>query len=256
MPFTWYEYQSILLVFIRITALIAVAPLFSDRRIPTILKVGLGVLLGILIIPVMDLAPSHYTSIPGFILAAGLEVLVGVVIGFVANLLFMGVQFSGQFMSLQMGFAAAQLFDPSTENNVPVIGEFYYIVAILIYMAIGGHGHLLEALQGSFTAVPLGGLVFHENFFEHLTRLTADVFVIALKIGAPIFITILLTEMALGLIARLVPQMNIFIFGFPLKILTGLLMIAISMPIFGRVFQALYQTSELNIYSIIGLIGP
>jgi len=254
--FSWYEYETVLLVIIRITALIAVAPLFGDKRIPAILKIGLGVLIGALLIPIMDLQPSGYTTIVGFMLAIILEAIVGITVGFVANILFMGVQFSGQLVSLQMGFAAAQLFNPSTENNVPVVGEFYYIVSILIYLAINGHGFLIEALQHSFVAVPLGGLSFDGSFFEYMTGLTADVFLIALKIAAPIFITILLTEIALGLIARLVPQMNIFIFGFPLKILAGMLMIAISMPIFGRVFQALLSTSELNIERIILLLGP
>lgn len=257
MPFfTWNEYETVLLVIVRITALITIAPLFGDKRIPAILKIGLSVLIGALLIPVMDLQPAGYTTIAGFMLAVTLEVIVGITIGFVANILFMGVQFSGQLVSLQMGFAAAQLFNPSTENNVPVVGEFYYIVSILIYLAIGGHGFLIEALQYSFTAIPLGGLSFDGSFFEFMTGLTADVFLIALKIAAPIFITILLTEIALGLIARLVPQMNIFIFGFPLKILAGMLMIAISMPIFGRVFQALLSTSELNIERIIVLLGP
>lgn len=254
--YDWYQYESILLIIVRITALLVAAPVFSDRRIPAYLKVGLGVILGILMVNVIPLTASHYTTALGFIGAVIRESLVGVSIGYAASLLFMGIQFSGQFVSLQMGFAAAQLFNPSTETNVPVIGEFYYMVAILLYLIIGGHRFMLEALRQSFDTIPLNGLTFHNAFFDYLTKLSADVFVIAMKIAAPIFVTIFLTEVSLGLLARLVPQMNIFIFGFPLKIMAGMIMIAMSMQIFNRVFQALYQVSQSDVIHIIKLLAP
>jgi len=254
--YTWYQYETILLIIVRVTALLAVAPVFSDRRIPAYAKIGFGVILGILIVSVIPLAASHYTTTLAFSAAIIRESLVGVTIGYTANLLFMGIQFSGQFVSLQMGFAAAQLFDPSSQTNVPVVGEFYYIMAVLLYLIIGGQRFLIEALRQSFDVIPLNTLRFHDTFFMYLTQLSADVFVIAMKIAAPIFITILLTEVSLGLLARLVPQMNIFIFGFPLKILAGMLMIAISMPIFGRVFQQLYLGSQSDILRIIQMLKP
>jgi len=252
----WFQYESYLLVIVRITALLAVAPVFGDRRIPAVIKIGVGIILGFVVISVMDFSPSAFHTLPAFALAAGREAMIGVTVGFVANLLFMGIQFSGQFVSLQMGFGAAQLFDPSTDNSVPVIGEFYYIISILLYLILGGYRFLIEALQSTFKSIPLAGFTMHNQFFAYLTRLSSDVFIIAMKIAAPIFITILLTEIALGLIARLVPQMNIFIFGFPLKILAGILMIAISMPIFGRVFETILHQSQTNIYEIIQLIKP
>jgi len=220
------------------------------------LKVGLGVFTALLLLPLIDILPSSFQTAPGFTYAVLKEVMVGVTIGFVAQLLFMGVQFSGQFVSLQMGFAAAMLFDPSTENNVPVLGEFYYLVAILLYLALGGHGFLLEALRESFDVIPLTGILFSGGFFEQFANLTAEIFVIALKIAAPVFITILIIDISMGLVARLVPQMNVFMFGFPVKIMTGMIIIIISMPIFGEIFRQLYQTSRVNIYNIIQLIAP
>ncbi len=254
--FTWFEYQTVLLIIVRITALFAAAPIFGDNRIPTMLKVGLGVFTALLLLPLINVLPSSFQTAPGFTYAVLKEVMVGVTIGFVAQLLFMGVQFSGQFVSLQMGFAAAMLFDPTTENNVPVLGEFYYLVAILLYLSLGGHGFLFEALRESFDVIPLTGISFSGGFFERFANLTADIFVIALKIAAPVFITILIIDISLGLVARLVPQMNVFMFGFPVKIMTGMIIIMISMPIFGEIFRQLYQTSRVNIYNIIQLIAP
>ncbi len=254
--YTWYQYESILLIIVRITALLAAAPVFSDSRVPTYTKIGLGVILGLLIVNIIPLPVSHYTTLLAFSVSIIRETLVGVAVGYTANLLFIGIQFSGQFVSLQMGFAAAQLFDPSSRNNVPVVGEFYYIVAILLYLIVGGHRFLIEALRQSFDVIPLNGLHFQDTFFSYLTKLSADVFVIAMKIAVPIFVTILLTEVSLGLLARLVPQMNIFIFGFPLKILAGMLMIAISMPIFGRIFQELYQGSQADVIRILRMLTP
>ncbi len=254
--FTWYEYQSVLLVIVRITALFAAAPFLGDNAIPRMLKVGLGILTALLFLPLVDILPSSYQTAPGFTYAVLREVMVGVTIGFVAKLLFIGIQFSGQFVSLQMGFAAAMLFDPSTEHNVPVLGEFYYIVAILLYLALGGHGFLFDALRESFEVIPLTGISYSSGFFRMLTGLSAEVFVIALKIAAPVFVTILIIDISLGLVARLVPQMNIFMFGFPLKIMTGMIIIIISMPLFGEMFQRLYQASRVDIYNVIQLLRP
>jgi flagellar biosynthetic protein FliR len=155
-----------------------------------------------------------------------------------------------------MGFAMAQLFNPSTENNVPVLGEFYYIVAILIYLAIGGHGFLFDAIAQSFNVVPLGELAFQDEFFKVFTALTSEIFVIALKIAAPVFVSILIIDLSLGLVARLVPQMNVFIFGFPLKISVGMIIIAFGLPIFGTLFRAIYESSRANIVTMIQLMTP
>lgn len=252
--FTWYEYQSILLIVIRITAMIAAAPFLGDKRIPVIAKVGLGCLVALILLPLIQFLPSSYKTAPGFIYAAMREGMIGITIGFIARLLFIGIQFSGQFVSLQMGFAMAQLFDPSTENNVPVLGEFYYILAILIYLIIGGHGFLFEAIKHSFEVIPLNGISLQDEFFRVLTRITGDVFVIALKIAAPVFVSILIIDLALGLISRLVPQMNVFIFGFPVKISAGILIIIFSLPIFGTLFRAIHEVSEKNLMTIIQLM--
>ena len=254
--FTWFQYQSILLIVIRITAMIAAAPFLGDKRIPVIAKVGLGCFAALIMLPLIEFLPSSHKTAPGFIYAALREGMVGLSIGFLAKLLFVGVQFSGQFVSLQMGFAMAQLFNPATENNVPVLGEFYYIVAILIYLAIGGHGFLFDAIAQSFNVVPLGELAFQDEFFRVFTELTSEVFVIALKIAAPVFVSILIIDLSLGLVARLVPQMNVFIFGFPLKISVGILIIAFGLPIFGTLFIAIYESSKANIVTMIQLMAP
>jgi len=254
--FTWFEYQTILLIVVRITALLATAPVFGDSRIPMILKVGLGLMTALLLLPLITPLPASFQTAPGFVYAVVKEVMVGATLGYVAKLLFIGVQFSGQFVSLQMGFAMAMLFDPSSKNNVPVLGEFYYLVAMMLYLAIGGHRFLFQALRESFDVIPLTGLSYQTGFFRMFTDLTAQVFVVALKIAAPVFVTILLIDISLGLIARLVPQMNVFIFGFPVKIMSGMIIIIVSLPIFGQLFQRLYEVSRINIYNIIQLIRP
>jgi flagellar biosynthetic protein FliR len=179
------------------------------------------------------------------------EIIAGLVIGFAAILLFMGVQLSGQIIGFQIGFSMVEAFDPSSAQGMSIIGQFQFILALLVFLAIDGHHLLIAAVVQSFSIVPIGHIVFTGDTAQILTRMAVDVFAIAVKLSAPVLVTLFLTDVALGIIARTVPQMNVFIVSFPLKIGAGLLILVASLPFFNFVLTKLFQNMDRDLLRLI-----
>jgi flagellar biosynthetic protein FliR len=179
---------------------------------------------------------GHIATIVGIGLR---ELLTGVIVGFGFSLLFTGLQAAGELVGLQVGFALANMYDSNTERQVGVLGEFELLLGLLTFFAIDGHLLMLRAFFDSYKVVPLAGLQFTANGLDAIIRLSGAMFIIAIKVAAPVMAAIFLTEVALGIAARTVPQMNVFIVGFPLKIGVGLFMFASALPLFSSVFGKL-----------------
>jgi len=220
------------------------APIFSNKDIPRHTKLGLALLTALLLFPFVRLpgtALSHHPISYSFHL--GKELFVGLIIGYTSMVMFMGILAAGQFLDFQMGFGMVSLIDPMTKVNASVMGQFKYIVSLLIFLLVNGHHLLLTALARSFEVSPLTTFVLSASITNNLVRLFCDIFVIALKIGAPAIGVLFMTELILGIIGRTVPQMNVFIVGMPLKIAVGLATVSLILPFFftyvGRLIQKL-----------------
>jgi flagellar biosynthetic protein FliR len=165
------------------------------------------------------------------------ELLVGLLIGFFFSLLFRAAEMAGALTGFQIGLVIANAFDPNANDQVAIIGRFWIILASLIFMAINGHHLVIQAFNDSLTIIPPGQVVIQGGTAELMLKYTAYVFVLAIKIASPVIITLVLTDIALGTIAKLMPTMNIFIVGFPLKVGVGLMVTAVSLPVFGYVLE-------------------
>lgn len=225
-------YRAMLLMF-RTGAFLMTIPVFGHVSIPRILRVWMALVLTVLILPVSTVALDHLpvTTLELTIVILS-ELAVGFIMGFAVVALFSAVQFAGHLVGLQMGLAVANVVDPMNAGQISVIGEFYYLISILIFIMINGHHYAIDALIRSFERVPLGGAVFSPELSGFFINLTAMVFVLAVKLSAPVVITLLIVNVVLGIISRTVPQMNVFVVGFPLSIGVGVAMIGISLPIF------------------------
>lgn len=220
---------SLFLTFVRTLAVLATAPVFSSRGIPVMVKVGLGGLLSLLMLPVgvgtrplpIPGGDQTLTGWPGellpLLLIIGQEVFIGVIIGFVSNLVFVTVGMAASIMGLQVGFRAANLFDPLTTAPTTALEQFYTLLTIALFLAIDGHHWLLLALSRSFDAVPLGAFVLQPITLERLVFLTGETFVAAVRIAMPVISALLLADLGLGIVARAVPQIQVFFLGLPLK---------------------------------------
>lgn len=206
-------------------------PLFGSKNIPVLVKAGLLLSISIVLFPVLNLDHAPFlTGIIPFGLGVIGEILLGVTIGLSVRLLFTGIQLAGQLAGFQMGLAIVNVMDPQTSAQVPILAQFNNLIAMLIFLAINAHHWFLRALVESFNLVPLFTFNLTHSLIEHLIMITGNMFVIAIKIGAPIIATMLITSVALGLIARTVPQMHIFIVAMPLKIVIGLLILSLTIP--------------------------
>lgn len=236
----------------------ASAPLISERAIPKSVKIGLSVSIALVLTPLL-LAKLPSAPMPlGQILGLGLrEVMTGVIVGFGFTLLFTGLQAAGELVGLQVGFALANVYDPLSQRQVGVLAQFELVLGMLVFFAIDGHHLMLRAFFDSYQVIPVAGMQFTAAGMTELIRLSSAMFVIAIKVAAPVMGAVLLTETALGIVARTVPQMNVFIVGFPLKIAVGLFMVATALPLFSTVFgKLLYQLNGALDQVLARLVVP
>jgi flagellar biosynthetic protein FliR len=177
------EFHIFLLILLRVSALLIVAPIFGHRLFLARAKVGLAVMVSMVIFPIVDRFDVPVGFLPYAVMMVG-EVIMGLVIGYAVLLLFIGIQFAGQLAGLQMGFGIVNVIDPASHDQVSIIGQFLNILAILLMLTLDGHHIILNGLMTSFDAVPLGGVVLKALVAHKMIALTAEVFVIAIILCA------------------------------------------------------------------------
>ncbi|MCD6308997.1 MAG: flagellar biosynthetic protein FliR [Candidatus Latescibacteria bacterium] len=225
-------YRAFLVMF-RTGALIMTVPVFGHVSIPRTLRLSFIILITVLVVPYSTISESELPA-TSFQLAVVVfsELAVGFIMGFVVVLIFAAVQFAGHVIGLQMGLAVANVIDPMNAGQISIIGQFYYLFSLLIFILINGHHMVIDGLVRSFHMVPLAGAVFAPSLQDYFIDMTFMVFVVGVKLAAPVIITLYIINAVLGIVARTVPQMNVFIVGFPLAIGAGLAVIGLSFPFF------------------------
>jgi flagellar biosynthetic protein FliR len=250
------QIELFLLSLFRSAGLIATAPVLSHNALPLQVKFAFSVVLAILVFPFVK--PAGYaspSSLTGLLAVGGSEFLLGALIGFMFHLVFMGVQFAGGIIGFQVGFAIVNVIDPTTSESVSLIGEFQFLLATLLFLMMNGHHAVLSGFVDSFRLVPMTTVQLQFQSADEMIRLSSGVFVIAVKIAAPVMLALLLTDCALGILSRTVPQMNIFIVGIPLKIVLGLLVMGMTLPHFSYVFQNAIAKLQDSLSSLIVAIA-
>ncbi len=250
--------QLYLLVFFRIIAMVELTPLISSSSIPQIAKVGMALFLSAAVFP--SVLASHYT-IPSNIVDYALLVLgevgIGLLIGFLLNLIFSAFQLAGQFFSLQMGFSASEVFDPLSQVEIPLMGEFLNMIAMLVFITTSGMGKfLLVGVQRSFQYLRAVDLVTHrEGIMALLISGLQGLFTSALTISFPILGTLLLVSVAMGLMARAAPQMDILTMGFPVSIGVSFLLLFATMPYLMTAMERIIDGSFQTLGAFITQVG-
>ena len=206
-------------------------PLFSSRAVSVPFKAALSLLIAYLLFESMTIDRSFSSDPYLLLLFVMKEVFIGLAIGFSVRVLFTAVNVAGEIISIQSGFSFARFMDPLSMTQVTVIEQFKNLLAMMLFLAMDAHHILIKALVSSFKDVPIGTVAIHRPFFEHLVTMTGKVFATGFKIGAPVIVTLLLVELALGMLSRMIPQINIFIEGVPLKILITVVMLSFSLGV-------------------------
>jgi flagellar biosynthetic protein FliR len=208
-------------------------PLFGERLVPIRVKLAISFFLALLLFPVIPATAVHLAdNVLDYSLQMAGEILIGVILGLAPRLILAGIQLAGQVIGFQMGFAIANIVDPVTSAQVSIIAELYYLIAMLMFLAFDFHHILIGALVESFTLVSPLGFVLRGELVGSLAQFSGNLFLVSVKIGAPVIVALTLLNVSLGIVSRTVPQINIFIVGFPVQIMVGLLFIGLGSAMF------------------------
>jgi len=248
--------ETFLLVLIRLLVFLSFMPLFKSRSLPRMTKIAISIVFAIVLFPLIPTPEGIANNAIAYSLLICKEIIVGIILGFATEFIFHGVRFAGHILGHQLGLAMASVLDPQTSEQISIIGQFKWLLAIMLFLAMEGHHIFLEAMAVSFKLIPLTGIVLNEALVPYIIRLSTQIFVIAIQISAPVMAALIMTNMGMGLLARTLPQMNIFIVGFPLTIGIGLISIALGIPFFALTMDRLLGLAKNIIADLLKLLAP
>jgi flagellar biosynthetic protein FliR len=224
------QFQTFLIVTSRVAGFIGAIPVISSAQAPGRIKTAMVVAISLAVFPVMSGAVPNISFSPlPFMLLIISELLLGLLLGLVARLIFTAVEFGATVIGYQMGFAAAEVFDPQNQRQVALISQFQNIFAILIFLAINGHHLFLQTAIRSYELLPPGQLDLSGQAVPYLMELASHMFSIGVQFSAPVLAVLLLSGLILGVLARVFPQLNVFLLSFPINIGAAFIVIALTL---------------------------
>jgi flagellar biosynthetic protein FliR len=246
------------LILSRYLGMMLLTPIFSSRVILYQIKILVAVSLAVLTFP---LVVGNYPAVyPDSNLLVIIEIIseasIGLFMGLAVFLVFSAVQLGGQIVDMRMGFRIANVVDPFSGVDSPVIGQLKNIFVTLIFLALNGHLLLIKHLYQSFEIIPPGRVNFSSELWQYFFRRSADMFLLAVKIALPIAGAIFFIDIILAFLARSVPQMNLFIIGLPIKIMAGLILIFVLMPVLNHYYAEILMDVINEIPALFKLIAP
>jgi flagellar biosynthesis protein FliR len=238
------------LAFARLLSFLSIVPFFGGQAVPARVKVATAAAFVIIIYPVLETSVPQGQTLPfgavGFIGLLIKEALIGFTLGFLASLIFDAIAMAGKIIDIQRGSAMAELFAPQLQARVSEIGQFKLQLAIVLFLAVGAHRVFIEALLWSFEILPPTKLPHLESGWTPMTAmfvtLTGQIFAIGVQLAVPPMIALLLTDLVFGMINRIAPQINVFFLSLPVKMIVGLLVVMLALPLFR--YQFIYYFEE------------
>lgn len=243
-----------ILVLSRILSFLVTAPVFNRRNIPTLTKIGLGMVLSLMITAQGQVAYTR--SMGAYVGALTAEVVTGLVAGTIANWLFQSFHMGGQIIDQQAGFGTASMFDPATSTQVSLISNFLLYVGLLLFLQLNGHHMLILGLLRSFSVVPAGAAALGSGLTAVAVNVLMGATILLVRLAIPVVATLILTDITLGMIGRTVPQLNVLMLGLPVKAAVALLVLAAVSPVFLGVGNALLSQLEISLARILGVMVP
>lgn len=242
------------LIFVRVVTIFAIFPFFGSRVLPGRFRIGFSLLISVLLWNLLDIK-NIPTTLEDYLLIGLEEILVGFVLGLFIVFLFAAFQFAGQFIGIKMGFAIVNVIDPETSQQISIISQIFYIFTVILFFILNGHALLLKALYQSFIKIPIGHFIISNKIYEVLVQESVLLFKMAVKISAPIVVTIILVNIGMGIIAKSVPQINVFIMGMPLNITAGLMTMYFTFAVIVGIFSSYMEDMFTHMFKMMNLMG-
>lgn len=253
-PFDMFQniWTIFLLVLVRITGMFFLSPIFGRRNIPNYFKIGFCFIFSVITansITMPDL--TQYVSLTAYVILIAKELLIGLMMGFISYMLFSSIYIAGQLIDMRIGFGMVSMFDPITNVQIPITADFYVIIATVMMLITDSHHLLIQAIVDSYDILPIGEAIFGGAVIEQTFKLFTSVFELGFRIAAPITVSILITDLSLGIISKSMPQMNVFMLGMPIKIILGLIIIFITIGAFKGIVNVIIQGTYEEIYKLL-----
>lgn len=237
----------------RILGFIATAPLWSSSGVPRRTRLILGLAITIALVPSLPaMHPGQPASLNGLWVMAQ-QMLIGVGMGFAGKIVFSSFELAGEFIGTQMGLGFATFYDPLNSSQTPVISEFINLLALLLFLSMNGHLLYLATLAQSFSAIPISPTPIGPGSWLNLAELGSKIFSAGLLLSLPVVVALMITNVALAVLTRAAPQLNLFALGFPLTLLGGFLALAISLNYMASPIQSIF---EFGMEAMLGYVAP
>lgn len=243
-----------LLAFVRIVLIFRQAPILGSNHMKNQIKIGLSALLALVAFPHLKVPPDFPTEPRGYILCILSQIGVGLAIGFVSYLVMAAAQFGGEMMDIQMGLSAAATMDPSSGGTSKLIMRLNFYFAMLLYLTTNGHHEFLRALYVSFDIIPVTTFNVNGHLIELFIDHTRDIFIIGLQIASPPIAALFITQIAMGLVSKVAPQMNVFMLSFPMNIGVGMMMLSVGLPVIQNLLVNQFDENIKETYDVINIL--
>ncbi len=245
----WLVY---LFIWARLMGIVFLFPYFSYQGIPFTLRVYLSLVIALLVFLSMETRPDLGLREPlEMVLLLGKEVLTGLALGYMVVLMFSVFLNAGQMVDMKAGLMLSGVFEPQFGSQVTFMGQFYYLIALVFFLTLNGHHYFLMALAESYVIIPIDSAFMGQGPVEGVVRIFASMFALAFQMVAPIIVILMLLDISLGLIAKTVPQVHVFILGLPLKIALSMLLFAVLIPTFGVIWEGYLDSYLKDMYQFM-----
>lgn len=245
MSFTVEYVEYILLIITRISAIIFIAPFFSNMNIPVKIKVCISFFLSLIIMNLIDYTAVSYEGILGYSILVVKEAITGLLIGIGSGLCLYILTYSGNMIDMEIGFAMAMEMDPTTQVQTTITSTFFTAIFMLMFLASDMYYFIIDALFDSYQLIPIGGADFQPSLYQIFVKYITDYFIIGFRIILPVFACILIVNVVLGILAKVAPQMNMFVIGMQIKVFAGLALLFMLMSLFPGVVNFLVEEMQL-----------
>jgi len=250
------DFVIVLLIFIRIAAAFFASPVYNHKSIPVLVKVFLSLVIAYIIFLTIDKTKITVEFTLGWLFANAIkEIITGLILGFMLNFVFYGIEFAGSIIGLNMELSMAESLNPVDGTSTNEIGQVLFLASLMLFFLIDGHHYIISALVYSFSIVHIGVFTINQSVYQLLVKYSSAVFIIAVKIASPIMVSYFLIYLAEGIIAKVIPQMQVFFVVQPLVVGLGFILLVALAPVYLYVIKYLLKGYEANLMSIIKAMG-
>lgn len=256
MSFTIENLEFFLLILVRMSGFIFSAPFYSLSNVPKRLQIGLSFFVSIILFGSLDVSKLQYIGVIGYAGLVILELVVGLIMGYMMSICMYILNFAGQLIDMEIGFSMVNVMNPTANMTTTVTGNLYTYFVMLVLLATDMHRYILKAMMDAFTYIPVGKVVVDVSLYTIIITFIKDYFIIGFRIILPIFAAMLVINVVLGVLAKVAPQMNMFVIGIQLKVFVGLVLLTLAAKYIPVVSDLIYSEMKTMIREVVKVLSP